>query len=129
MPSPYRIILAVGILGIVEAVLRLVFYYEAEFAGVQLLQPMPPASTMALVNSINLILGLAGLAVISGLLLTTRWGYWGTVAVSLLTIIFDGVSAASVSPTALAGLILPVIFLLVLVPRRSSYIAIHPSHE
>ena len=129
MVKPPRILIALGILGILEAVLRLFFYCEAVFAGVQLLQPMPPPSTMDVVNAINLVLGLAGLVVISGLLLAARWGIWGTVMVSDLTIIFDGVSAASVSLIALAGLILPILFLLVLIPRRRGYFVLHPAHE
>jgi hypothetical protein len=116
-----RSILAVGALGILEALLRLFFYYEAVFAGVPLLQPMPPASTMNVVNAINLILGLAGLVVSSGLLLMTRWGYWGMIVVSVLTIVFDGVSAVTVSPTAFAGLILPVVFIVVLIRKRAEY--------
>ena len=116
-----RRILAVGLLGTVEALLRLFFYYEAVFAGVPLLSPMPPASTMQAVNSINLILGLAGLLVIAGLMLTKRWGYWGTIAVSVVTIGFDGVSSATVSYTAFAGLVLPVLFLAILLPARSRY--------
>lgn len=51
----------------------------------------------------------------------TGWGYWGTVVVSILTIVFDGVSAVTVSFTAFAGLILPVVFLIVLLPRRAKY--------
>jgi hypothetical protein len=117
------LVLAVGTLGILEAVLRLFFYYEAVVAGVQLLKPMPPASTMNVVNDINLILGLAGLAAVSGLLLTTKWGYWGVIAVSALTIAFDGVSAVAVSWTAFAGLVLPVVFLVVLLPKRAVYLA------
>jgi uncharacterized membrane protein YqhA len=121
MTKPPRLVLFIGVLGILEALLRLFFYYEAVFAGVQLLRPMPPASTMNAVNAINLVLGLAGLVVISGLLLMTSWGYWGTVIVSALTIVFDGVSAVAVSYTAFAGLILPVLFLALLLPRRDSY--------
>jgi hypothetical protein len=116
------VILAIGILGLLEALLRLFFYYEAVIAGVALLQPTPPASTMNLVNSINLALGLAGLLVIAGLLLLNNWGYWGTIGVSILTIAFDGVSAATVSATAMVGLVLPIIFLIILIPRRAAYL-------
>jgi len=116
-----RFVLVIGILGGLEALLRLFFYYEAVFAGVPLLQPMPPAATMDIVNNVNLTLGLAGLAAVSGLLLMTGWGYWGTSAVSILTIAFDGVSAVAVSFTALAGLILPAVFLVILLQRRARY--------
>jgi hypothetical protein len=121
MASRPRTIAIVCSLGGIEALLRLFFYYEAVFAGVQLLHPMPPAATMNLVNAINLALGLAGLVGISGLLLMTGWGYWGTVAVSVLTVLFDGFSAATVSLTAFAGLVLPVLFLILLLPRRAGY--------
>lgn len=118
-----RRILAVGTLGAVESLLRVFFYYEAVFAGVQLLQPMPPASIMNTVNSVNLLLGLAGLVFVAGLLLSTSWGFWGTVAVSAATIAFDAVSSAALSFTAFAGLVLPILFLVVLIPGRTSYFA------
>ena len=121
MTERTKLILTVGALGVLEALLRIIFYYEAVFAGVPLLQPMPPASTMNIVNPINLVLGIAGLLVIFGLLMMTRWGFWGTITVSLVTVVFDGASAALVSPTAFAGLILPLSFLVVLVPKRTQY--------
>ena len=114
-------VLTVGSLGALEALLRIFFYYEAAFAGVALLQPMPPASTMEVVNSVNLILGLAGLVGIAGLLLTSSWGYWGTVGVSAVTILFDAVSSVALSWTAFAGLVLPALFLVVLLPARNRY--------
>ncbi|HUI85723.1 MAG TPA: hypothetical protein VLY21_01040 [Nitrososphaerales archaeon] len=118
-----KTVLAVGTLLTLQSALRLFFYYEAVYAGVQLLQPMPPAATMNVVNSVNLALGLVGLVVVPGLLLMTRWGFWGTVALSVLTIVFDGVSSATVSLTAFAGLILPVVFLALLLPRRATILA------
>lgn len=111
-----------GILLVLQSALRLFFYYEAVYAGVQLLQPMPPAAAMAVVNSVNLSLGLAGLVVVPGLLLTTRWGFWGTIALSALTIFFDGTSSVTVSVAAFAGLILPVVFLALLLPKRSTFL-------
>ena len=87
-----RRILAVGALGTMESLLRVFFYYEAAVAGVQLLTPMPPASTMGIVNSTNLLLGVAGLVFIAGRLLSTKGGYWWTIAVSVATIAFGGVS-------------------------------------
>ncbi len=86
--------------------------------GVALLQPMPKASTMDVIN-FNLILGVARLVVMSGLLLMARWGYWEAFGVSVPTIIFEGISAPAVSSTALAGLVLPVVFLGTLFSRRS----------
>ena len=112
-----------GILLVLESALRVFFYYEAVDAGVQLLQPMPPPTTMEVVNSVNLILGLAGFVVVLGLLTMRRWGFWGTVVLSVLTILFDGTSSIAVSPTAFAGLVLPFVFLAILLPRRSSFIA------
>ena len=125
MTKRTRTVLVVGIFAIIEALLRLFFYYEAVYAHVPLLNPMPPVSTMIIINSINLALGLAGLLVISGFLLLTGWGYWGTVAVSIATVVFDGVSAATVSATAFAGLILPVMFLVLLLPKRAQYLGGH----
>jgi hypothetical protein len=90
---------------------------------------MPPASAMNVVNAVNLILGLLGLVIISGLLLTMRWGHWGTVTVSVFAIMFDGVTAASVTLAAFAALILPVVFLMVPIPRRGNCFSLHPKRE
>jgi hypothetical protein len=111
----------VGILLILQSALRLFFFHEAAYAGVQLLQPMPPAATMnVVVNSVNLALGFVRLVVVPGLLLMTGWGLWGTVALSALTIVFDGVSSATVSLTAFAGLVLPAVSLPLLLPIRAT---------
>ena len=118
-----RRILAVGSLGAVESLLRVVFYYEGAFAGVQLLEPMPPPSTMNVVNPINLLLGLGGLVFGAGRRRSTGWGCWGTVAISGATIAFDGVSSVTVAFTAFAGLVLPVLFLLDLIRGRATYFA------
>jgi hypothetical protein len=83
---------------------------------------MPPAATMSIVNSVNLALGLAGLAAAPGLLRMARWGFWGTVVLSLLTILFDGVSSVVVSSTALGGLVLPLLFLALLLTRRVTFL-------
>jgi len=117
------VVLVVGSLLVLQSALRLFFYYEAVYAGVQLLQPMPPAETMSIVSSLNLTLGVAGFVVVPGLFLMTRWGFWGTVVVCILTILFDGVSSVTVSLTAFAGLVLPVLFLMLLLPRRVRYLA------
>ena len=76
---------------------------------------------MEAVNGVNLVLGAAGLVVVSGLLAGRGWGYWGTILVSLATVAFDGVSSISVSFTAFAGLVLPVAFLVILLPARETY--------
>jgi hypothetical protein len=124
-----RTVLIIGIFLILQSCLRLFFYYEAVFAGVPLLQPMPSAATMNLINSINLILGLLGLIIVPGLYLMTGWGYWGIIALSAATIIFDGISSATVSFTALAGLILPILFLILLLPARLIYFKGARAHE
>ena len=116
-----KFVVAVGLLAVIEAVLRLVFYYESAYAGVALIQPMPPAPVMNDANVISLTLGLGGLVATAGLLLMKEWGFWGTAMVSAFTIVFDGVSALTVSYTAFAGLVLPAVFLLVLIPRRTAF--------
>ena len=56
-------------------------------------------------------------------------GYRGRAVVSVLTNALGGVPAASDSLTAFAGPILPVVFLILLVPRRGSYFLLYPAHE
>jgi hypothetical protein len=107
MPRISRILLILANLAIIESLLRLLFFYLGTRAGAQLITPPPPAAVMAFINVFSLLLGIMGLLVIPELLLLKSWGYWGTVALCVLTIGFDGWAMATYAWTAGAGLVIP----------------------
>ena len=71
------------------------------------------------VNYIDLAIGIAGVISVIGLFLLLRWGYWGALAISVITIAFDVWCALTIYPTALLGIPVPAFVLFYLVPRRS----------
>ncbi len=117
-----RIVLALGILAIVQSLLRLGFFYAFYYGGAQLITPPPPAYVMQFINAFSLSLGILGLAIVPGLLLSRAWGYWGTLAMAALTIVFDAWAVATVAQTALMGLFIPILLMVYLVPRHGRFV-------
>jgi len=70
-----------------------------------------------------MVLGIAGLIALPSLILLSRWGYWGTLVVSAATIIFDLWAIFAILWTALAGVFVPTLLLLYLVPKQSQFVA------
>ncbi len=70
-------------------------------------------------NYIDATIGVAGAVSVVGLFLMLRWGYWGALVVSILTIAFDIWGALTIYPTALLGIPVPALILSYLVPKRS----------
>ncbi len=81
-------------------------------SGLSRLLPTP-------VNYVDLAIGISGIISVVGLFLLSRWGYWGTVAVSVATVAFDTWGALTIYPTALLGIPVPALLLSYFVPRRS----------
>jgi hypothetical protein len=77
---------------------------------------------MQSINAFSLSLGLLGLAVVPGLLLSRAWGYWGTLAMPVLTMMFDIWAVATVAQTALMGLFIPILLMVYLVPRHGRFV-------
>lgn len=125
---PTRMIILIGVLGLLQSIPRLIFYYMAAVEKVPLLQSWVQAQTLDFINFMFLSLGIAGLVVFPGFLLRTKWGYVGVVGVCAVTIIFDGISAVAVAYTAVAGLILPALFLVYLFSRPVFWGAGKPAH-
>jgi len=117
-----KIFLIIAILAIMQSVLRLVFFYLGTFGGSQLITPPPPASLMQFINAFSLALGLAGLLAIPGLMFYKSWGYLGTILVCGVTLAFDLWAFSTVAQTAAAGLVVPIIALIYLVPRRAAFL-------
>jgi len=105
-----RIFVFLAALGILESLIRLLGLR-------QLLASYP------YVNYFSMASGIAGLIVLPALLLLSSWGYWGTVVVSAVTIIFDLWAIFAIFWTALAGVFVPALLLLYLVPKQSQFVA------
>ena len=116
-----KMLLAIVGLVILQSILRVVFFYMATVGGTQLISPPPPAALMQTINAFSLALGVAGLLVVPGLISFKSWGYWGTLFLCLVTLVFDLWAFSTTAQTAAAGLAVPTIALVYLVPRRMSF--------
>jgi uncharacterized membrane protein (DUF2068 family) len=77
-------------------------------------------STLALINSAFLVLGVAGLVAAYGLLRDNRWGYWGALIVNIATIVFD-VWGFTLQSSAALGFVMPVISIILLYRARDRF--------
>lgn len=66
---------------------------------------------MTFINGMFLALGGLGFLTAFGLWTGRRWGYIGTIALSLVTIVFDIWAVLAVQWSAAMGLVLPVVFI------------------
>src|SRR5579871_3249108 len=121
-PLNTRRMFLVVALFVIESFLRLTFFYVGTYGGSQLITPPPSAYVMNFINVFSLALGLAGLLAIPGLVFYRKWGYWGLITVSLLTIVFDLWAFSKVAQTAIAGLIVPVIVLAYFLPKYRRFL-------
>jgi len=86
--------------------------------GAELLEVEIASSAQQMINIMFLFIGVVGLITAFGLYRMRSWGYWGTILLSVLTIAFD-IWGLTIQSTAAMGLILPVIFIIYLLSRRS----------
>jgi uncharacterized membrane protein (DUF2068 family) len=112
-----RGIVLVSALSGLQSILRLVFFYLA-MTGAELLEVEIASSAQQMINIMFLFIGVVGLITAFGLYRMRSWGYWGTILLSVLTIAFD-IWGLTIQSTAAMGLILPVIFIIYLLSRRS----------
>jgi hypothetical protein len=119
--KPTRTLIFLGVLALIESVLRLVFFYVGTHGG-QLITPAPPVDVMQFINYFSLGLGLIGLVAFSGLIFETSWGFWGSLMLCLATIVFDSWAVATTAETALAGIIVPVLLLAYVIPKHSLFL-------
>jgi hypothetical protein len=114
-------LVAVGVLGLIQSAMRF------GILGVVLQNGWPATDhavspEMALfIDVMFLFLGLSGIVLTYGLMTGKKWGYTGTIGISVLTIVFDVWAIIAVQPTALLGLILPTVFIVYLVMRRNEF--------
>ena len=114
-------LVAVGVLGLIQSAMRF------GILGVVLQNGWPAtdhavSSEMALfIDAMFLFLGIAGVVLTYGLLAGKKWGYNGTLGISAFTIVFDVWAIIAIQPTALLGIVLPVVFIVYLVMRRNEF--------
>jgi uncharacterized membrane protein (DUF2068 family) len=104
---------------VLQSLFRLVFFYMS-VTGAELLEVEMTVSAMQLVNMMFLLIGVAGMITAFGLYQMKRWGYWGTILLSVVTIIFD-IWGLTIQFTAAMGLVLPVTFIAYLYPNRELF--------
>lgn len=68
-----------------------------------------------------LSIGVAGLLLLPGVFLQKPWGFWGTVAISVYTIVFDVWAYAAIQSSAAAGVIPAAVLLIYLVLSRKDF--------
>ncbi len=103
-----------------NAILRVLFGYLAA-SGVQLLDIPVAQSILNALAIVFLFLGVSGLSVAFGLWQLKRWGFLGTIIVSLVTIVFD-IWGMTVQYTAAMGFVVPTLVLIYLVVNRSVFL-------
>jgi len=114
-----RGVLLVVALSVLQSVFRLVFFYMG-VTGAELLEVEITSSAMQLINMMFLLIGVAGMITAFGLYRMKRWGYWGTVLLSVVTIVFD-IWGLTIQSTAAMGVVLPVTFIAYLYFKRGLF--------
>lgn len=74
--------------------------------------------TIQTINTMFFLLGILGFIAVFGLLLMRKWGFWATVFVSVLTILFD-IWGVTIQFTVAMGFVVPLISLLMLFAKKS----------
>jgi hypothetical protein len=113
----------VGFLWIIQSFGRLSFAVLGTPTGMRQFLDVPISDITSLVLFIMfLLLGALGFIAAFGLLARRKWGFWGTIFVSAATIIFD-IWGLTIQFTAAIGLIVPLISILYLYPKKSQRLA------
>ena len=113
----------VGFLWIIQSFGRLSFAVLGTPTGMGQFLDVPISDITSLVLFIMfLLLGALGFIAAFGLLARRKWGFWGTIFVSAATIIFD-IWGLTIQFTAAIGLIVPLISILYLYPKKSQRLA------
>jgi len=113
----------VGFLWIIQSFGRLSFAVLGTPTGMRQFLDVPISDNTSIVLFIMfLLLGVLGFIAAFCLLARRKWGFWGTIFVSAATIIFD-IWGLTIQFTAAIGLIVPLISILYLYPKKSQMLA------
>jgi uncharacterized membrane protein (DUF2068 family) len=125
-------LMVISVLALFQAVLRLYFATAtAGLLGPQLQNDVQTMVTRSMTGAdwtlmavMFGLIGLVGLISALGLLLTTKWGYYGTIAISAVTIVYDIWAMVAIQSTAALGLVLPIVFIAYLMMRREKLLTV-----
>lgn len=116
-------IIFVGFLWILQSIGRIFFALIGTPGGMGQFLDVPVSYTTSLILFIMFLsLGVFGLITTFGLLTRRRWGFWGTMAISIATIAFD-LWGLTIQSSAAIGFVIPVTSILTLYPKRSQLLA------
>ncbi len=122
-------VIAICVLALIQSVLRFAFPAWILQSGFAPTEKAISTDVQAFILVMFVLIGIAGLVAAYGLFRGTRWGYSGTIALSLVTIVFDIWGIAEVQITAIMGMILPVMFIAYLIANRTDFPAEVRKHE
>lgn len=112
-------ILLVCILWLLQSIGRLCFAIIGTPEGMGQFLDTPISYAMSLVMFVMfLLLGIFGLITAFGLWRRRKWGFWGTIAVSVATIAFD-IWGLTIQYTAALGFVVPAVSIIYLYPKKS----------
>lgn len=114
-------LVAIGALGLIQSAFRFLLLGVVLTSGWVGLEHYVSPEAGAIMDAIFLFLGVGGVVLIYGLLTGKKWGYTGTLGISMFTIVFDVWAIFAIQPTALLGIILPVVFIVYLFMRRNEF--------
>lgn len=122
--SGKRVIVTASALSGLQSILRLYFSYLGFTGGIDKFLTSPISQgTLLFINSIFLILGIAGIVATIGLLMERKWGLWCAILVSVSTVVFD-VWGLRIQSTAVMGFVMPVLTMILLYKGRRARIHI-----
>ncbi|MEM3730775.1 MAG: hypothetical protein QW667_01130 [Candidatus Bathyarchaeia archaeon] len=116
--KPTKGIIFVALLWMLQSAGRIVLGYLSMITPGGLLDVEVAQTTLQTINAMFFVLGFLGFIAVAGLLMMRKWGFWATVFVSVLTILFD-VWGVTIQSSAAMGFAVPVISLLILFAKRS----------
>ena len=114
-------LLVVCALALIQSVVRFAFPAYILQAGFPVTERIVSPDVQAMILGAFVLIGIAGIFTTYGLLIGARWGYVGTIALSVVTIAFDVWAIAGVQATALMGIVLPTLFIIYLVANREDF--------
>ena len=115
--------IAIGLicaLSLVQCVLRFAIAGVLMTGGLADTANALSGEVQAFIISMFVAIGAAGVVTTYGLWKGTRWGYRGTVGLSVAIILFDVWGIVAVQPTALMGMVLPAMFIAYLLWNRAA---------
>lgn len=108
-------------LAILQSVLRFAILGAIIENGWPDLEHAVSTDVQAFILGMFLLLGIGGILFTVGLMMKKEWGMRGTIGLSAVTIVFDVWAIFAVQPTALLGLMLPIVFIPYLYMSRADY--------